>query len=149
MTIKVSSTAFTNNSAIPAKYTCKGDDVQPALQWSGVPSNAKSLAIVMDDPDAPRGTFSHWVIFDMSPDVTGIPEGGALPAGATAGKNGFGKTGYGGPCPPPGKPHHYHFKVFAADQALGLKSGSSREDVLDALKGHVLDQGELVGTFAR
>lgn len=149
MSIQVSSTAFPSNADIPAKYSCSGDDVQPALSWSGVPSNAQSLALIVEDPDAPGGTFTHWVAYDLPAKTSGIGEGAALPPGASAGRNDFRTSGYRGPCPPPGQPHHYHFRIFALDQPLGLKAGATRDDVLDAMKGHVLDQGELVGTFGR
>ncbi len=149
MTIQVSSPAFSSNGSIPPKYSCAGEDVAPALEWSGVPANARSLALILDDPDAPSGTFTHWLVFDMPAATSSLPEGGVLPAGAQHGRNDFHTNAYGGPCPPAGKPHHYHFKVFALDQTLAINAGASRKELVDAMSGHILAQGELVGTFAR
>src|SRR5215210_2709323 len=120
MTISLTSPAFTANGAIPSVHTCDGRDLSPALAWSGVPPAAKSLALIVDDPDAPRGTWVHWVVYNLPPSATGLPEGagsGALLAGATSGRNDFKRTGYGGPCPPSGS-HRYFFKLYALDAVL-------------------------------
>ena len=148
-TISVTSQAFTVGASIPARYTCSGDDVSPPLSWSGLPSDSRSLALTLIDPDAPGRPFTHWVVFNMPPATTDLPEGGPLPASSVEGGNDFGSRGYRGPCPPPGSPHHYHFKVYGLDQALTLRAGASGQALMDAIKGHVLASGELVGTFKR
>src|SRR5204863_514656 len=125
------------------------------LQWSGVPPAAKALALVMDDPDAPDPSFTHGLIYGLPPTTKELPEGilrtdgGGLPAGAVQGQNSFRTTGYGGPSPPPGRPHHYRFKVAALDRAIELKPGVTRREVLDAMSGHILAEGELIGTYGR
>jgi len=135
------------------RYTCDGRDVSPALEWGGVPEGTESIALVMDDPDAPAGVFTHWVIYDLPADITaleeGVPRTERLKSGAVQGKNDFRKTGYNGPCPPPGKPHTYRFRVFALDKKLGLPPGSSKADVMAAMEGHILAQGELTGRYGR
>lgn len=147
--IDVRSNAFPANAAIPARYTCSGADVSPPLSWTGVPPGAKSLALTVIDPDAPGRPFTHWVVFGIAPSTAEIPEGGPPPSGAAEGRNDFGSTGYRGPCPPPGSPHHYHFKVYALDTTLSLRSGATESAFEAAIKGHVLASGELVGTFRR
>jgi Raf kinase inhibitor-like YbhB/YbcL family protein len=147
--IDVHSTAFRANAPIPARYTCGGAEVSPQLSWTGVPAGARSLALTVIDPDAPGRPFTHWVVFEMPPSTGDIPEGGPLPSGAAEGRNDFGSTGYRGPCPPPGSPHHYHFKLYALDTKLSLRSGATESAFEDAIKGHVLASGELVGTFKR
>ena len=147
--ISVTSQAFTARASIPARYTCSGEDVSPPLSWSRVPSGAKSLALTVIDPDAPGRPFTHWVVFNMPAATTDLPEGGPLPAGSVEGGNDFGSTGYRGPCPPPGSPHHYHFTVYGLDTALALRPGASEQAFEDAIKGHALTSGELVGTFKR
>jgi Raf kinase inhibitor-like YbhB/YbcL family protein len=147
----LSSAAFADGQPIPDKYTCHGQDISPPLQWSGVPSQAKSIALTCEDPDAPSGTFTHWVIFDVPTTATGLSEDvsktATLSDGSQQGKNGFGNTGYNGPCPPGGKTHHYIFKVYALDDAVTLDSGAGKDDLLNAMNGHVLAQGELTGTY--
>ena len=145
----ISSPDFSNNGRIPDKYTCKGDNVSPALKFDLVPDGTKSLALIIDDPDAPGGTFNHWLVWNIPAATRDLPE--AWPAsGAVAGTNGFGRAAYGGPCPPPGHgPHHYHFKLYALDNNLALPAGATRTKFNQAIKGHVLDQAELVGTFER
>jgi Raf kinase inhibitor-like YbhB/YbcL family protein len=146
VTLSVSSPVFSNGSAIPAKYTCDGDGKSPPLAWSNLPTGTQSLAVVVDDPDAPHGTFVHWVVFDVPPGTTALPEG-ALPAGAEQGKNGKGKLGWTPPCPPSGT-HHYRFMVFALQSPLTL-SQPTEEDLIRAMSGHILAQGEIVGTYQR
>jgi len=147
--IDVRSTAFPANAAIPARHTCSGADVSPPLSWTGVPAGTKSLALTVIDPDAPGHAFTHWVVFGIPPSTADVPEGGPPPSGATEGRNDFGSTGYRGPCPPPGSPHHYHFRVYALDTTLALRSGATESAFEAAIKGHVLASGELVGTFRR
>lgn len=150
--MKLESTAFQPGQPIPAKYTCQGEDVSPALAWSDVPQRTKSLALIADDPDAPAGAWVHWVLFNLPATAQSLPEG--VPkqdraAGAVQGRNDFGKTGYGGPCPPPGKPHRYFFKLYALDSPLDLKAGATKKDVERAMQGHVAGQAELMGTYKR
>ena len=148
-TITVSSSAFAPGAAIPARYTCSGADVSPPVSWSGAPGEAKSAALTVIDPDAPGRPFTHWVLFNIPAGTTDLPEGGPLPSGSVEGRNDFGSTGYRGPCPPPGSRHHYHLKVYALDTMLSLRSGATESAFEDAIKGHVLASGELVGTFKR
>jgi Raf kinase inhibitor-like YbhB/YbcL family protein len=150
-TMLLSSVAFADGQAIPDKYTCHGQDISPPLQWSGAPSQTKSIALTCEDPDAPSGTFTHWIIFDVPAAAAGLSENvsktATLPNGSRQGKNSFGNTGYNGPCPPGGKTHHYVFKVYALDAAVTLDSGAGKEDLLNAVNGHVLAQAELTGTY--
>ncbi len=149
----LSSPAFKEGERVPVKYTCDGQNISPPLAWGEVPEGAKSFTLIVDDPDAPTGTFTHWVLFNLHADSRELTENispqGKLPNGALQGKNDFGKIGYGGPCPPPGPSHHYHFKIYALDQNPDLKSGTSKEQVLQAMEGHVLAQGELIGLYGR
>ena len=149
----LSSSAFTNNTRIPVGLTCSGDDKSPALSLRGVPSAAKSLALIVKDPDAPSGDFVHWVIFDIAASTTLLPEGIPPPSktafGAIQGQNGRGESGYTGPCPPPGKDHHYHFRLYAVDQSLALTGNADAAQVEAAMRGHVLEQTDLVGIFSR
>lgn len=153
MALDVSSPAFQEGSTIPTKYSCQGQDVSPALQWSEPPEGTNSFALIMDDPDAPGGVFTHWVLFNIPSDSRGLPEAvpthAELPTGTLQGKNDFGKAGYGGPCPPPGAPHRYRFTLYALDQPLTLKAGVSKNQLLEAMKGHILAQGQLTGTYQR
>ena len=150
--LTVTSPAFENGAAIPARFSCSGADLSPELSWSAGPSGTKSYALIMDDPDAPGGTFVHWVLYnfkaaDHSGRVT-LPE--AASGGAAEGQNSFGKSGYGGPCPPPGKPHHYRFQVYALNRELdGLSSAATADQLRAAFKGSVLAEGTLTGTFKR
>ncbi|MFB3815446.1 MAG: YbhB/YbcL family Raf kinase inhibitor-like protein [Terriglobales bacterium] len=146
---KLETDAFQPGGEIPAKYTCSGADVAPALRWSGAPAGTKSFALIMDDPDAPSGTFTHWVLYGIPAQTTQLAEGAKLPSSAAQGVNGFRRTGYGGPCPPPGKPHRYFFKLFALDTPLSLKASATKQELEQAMKGHVLGQAELMGTFRR
>ncbi len=152
MEIKVTSTAFKEGGVIPAKYTCKGENISPPLKFESVPEEAKSLALINDDPDAPGGTWVHWVLFDLPPDTKElaekIPPEKTLKNGAVHGINDFRKIGYGGPCPPSGT-HRYFFKVYALDTKLGLKVGATKKEVEEALKGHVLREGKLMGKVSK
>jgi Raf kinase inhibitor-like YbhB/YbcL family protein len=157
MAIPIASQAFSSGGTIPTLYTCDGKDVSPPLTWSGIPEKARSIALICDDPDAPRGTWTHWVLFDLPANISGLGEGvppqervTVAPGGATAlqGKNDFGKTGYGGPCPPSGT-HRYFFRIYALDTELGLGPKTTRQDLLRAIKGHVLAEGELMGRYSR
>ena len=145
-TITVTSAAFSEGGNIPSKFTCDGANTSPALKIAGAPPEAKALLLIADDPDAPSGLFTHWLVWNLDPKSGSIPEGAA--AGGTQGKNDFGKTGYGGPCPPSGS-HRYYFRVYALDQQLSLPSGARRKEVDAAMKGHVIAQGELMGRYAR
>lgn len=147
MTITLTSSAFSDGGAIPKKHTCDGEDVSPALSWSGIPEGTKSLALIMDDPDAPAGTWVHWVLYDLPPDLSGLPEG--TQKLGIEGMTSFRKPGYGGPCPPKGKPHRYFFKLYALDTILGLKAGATKGDLEKAMRGHLLAQGQLMGTYGR
>jgi Raf kinase inhibitor-like YbhB/YbcL family protein len=154
MKLQVTSSAITDNQPISAKFTADGPDVSPPLSWSNAPADTKSFVLLCDDPDAPGGSFVHWLLFDLPPDVTSLPEGFPRPGTDTGnikeGMTDFGTCGYKGPAPPRGRPHHYHFKVFAIDMAsIGLKRGARKPTVLNAVKGHVLAEGELVGTYCR
>jgi Raf kinase inhibitor-like YbhB/YbcL family protein len=144
--LTVTSSAFKANEAIPSEYTCDGAEKSPPLSWSNVPTGAKSIAILVDDPDAPKGTFTHWIVTNIPPSETSLSAAGSLPQGATAAKNDKGATGYAGPCPPSGK-HHYHFKVYALDTTIAKPT--SRGAFLKAIDGHVLADGELVATYER
>lgn len=144
--MKITSSAFQEGGNIPPKFTCDGGDSSPPLRIAGIPSGAKTLALVVDDPDAPSGLFTHWIVWNISPQTNAIAEGSA-PQGAQ-GTNDFGKSGYGGPCPPSGT-HRYYFKIFALDRELNLSSGTKRNQLDAAMKGHVVAQGELMGRYAK
>lgn len=151
--LTVTSTAFRNGEPIPAKYTGDGEDVSPQLAWTGAPPGTRSFVIICDDPDAPGGVFVHWVVYDLPPETTSLPEGvpreSTPPGGGAQGTNDFGRRGYIGPSPPAGPAHHYHFRVYALSKTLGLKPGARRSAVDKAMKGAVLASGELVGTYQR
>ena len=142
----ITSSAFQQAGNIPSKFTCDGNNKNPPLQIAEIPSGAKSLALVVDDPDAPSGLFTHWVVWNISPRTNAITEASA-PKGVQ-GTNDFGKSGYGGPCPPSGM-HRYSFKIFALDRELDLPSGSKRSQLDAAMKGHIVGQGELIGRYAK
>jgi len=144
--IKISSPAFQQGGSIPSTFSCDGGNTSPPLQLSDVPSGAKSLVLIVDDSDAPGGSFTHWAVWNISPQTTGISEG-STPEGVQ-GTNDFGKPGYGGPCPPSGA-HRYYFKIFALDRQLDLSSGARRGQVDAAMKGHVIAEGELMGRYSR
>jgi Raf kinase inhibitor-like YbhB/YbcL family protein len=147
----LTSSAFASGATIPNKYTCKGEDISPALQWSGSPPNTAVFAIVMDDPDAPAGTWVHWVIWNIPATAQSLPEGVAksaqLPDGARQGRNSFGKIGYNGPCPPSGQTHRYFFRIYALDGKANMMAGSPSAQLEGAMQGHILAQSEYMGTF--
>jgi len=153
MSFQISSTAFSNGETIPKKFTCDGPDVSPQLSWKEAPAAARSFALIMDDPDAPAGTWVHWVLYNLPANTSQLPEGlekqEQLATGALQGRNEFRKIGYGGPCPPPGTPHHYYFKLFALDTKLNLKAGATKADLERAMKGHILGEAELMGRYGR
>ncbi len=152
MALELRSPAFTEGSRIPAKHTCDGEDTSPELSWTGKPDGGKSFALTCDDPDAPSGLWVHWVVFDLPPSAAGLPEG--IPAtpeiagGGRQGRNDFRKIGWGGPCPPRGT-HRYVFTLHALDATLGLAAGATREDLLQAMRGHVLEKATLTATYSR
>jgi Raf kinase inhibitor-like YbhB/YbcL family protein len=150
--LKLTSTAFKEGEAIPRGYTCDGANVSPPLEWTGVPKSAKTIAIIADDPDAPSGTFVHWVLFNLPADGLGLientPQTETLNGGGMQGKNDFEKTGYGGPCPPSGT-HRYFFKFYALDTELPSKAGATKAEVEKAMEGHVVGQAQLMGTYKR
>jgi len=145
--LTITSPAFAGKSAIPARYTCDGEDINPALQIGAVPNGAKSLALIVDDPDAPAGTWVHWVVWNIPPQTREIPENG-LPAGAVQGLNDWKRNSYGGPCPPSGT-HRYFFRLYALDATLNLAATTSKAALLRAMQGHIIAQGELMGTYRR
>ena len=151
--IPVHSSAFESNQSIPVRYTCQGDNISPALSWGAAPSGAKSFALLCEDPDAPRGTFIHWVMYNIPPTETGlvenVPQLATLPNGAKQGMNGAGKIGYKGPCPPTGKPHRYYFRLYAVGEMLNLSGDVTRDLLMAAIQGHVVGMGELMGTYQR
>jgi len=153
MGLEITSTAFENGGSIPKKYTGDGPDVSPPLAWDAPPDGTQSFALICDDPDAPVGTWVHWVIYDIGDETRALPEGvpakETLDNGAKQGVNDFRKVGYGGPAPPRGKPHRYFFKLYAVDTELELGPRATKKDVLRAIEGHVLAQGELMGTYQR
>lgn len=159
MTLTVTSPAFRDNSYIPKKYACGSEDVSPELKWSGLPEGTGSVAVIMDDPDAPPGTWVHWILFNIPPSLKGLKENIArkdvLPDGSRHGRvwgvneDDFSRIGYYGPCPPPGKPHRYFFKVYALDKLLDLPAGTAKAGLLKAMEGHILAQAELVGLYKR
>ncbi len=145
--------AFLNGSNIPVKFTCKGEDISPQLIWESPPEGTKSFAIIVDDPDAPMGTWVHWVIYNIPEKIRSlqekIPPISELENGALQGINDFRNFGYGGPCPPPGKPHRYFFKLYALDTVLQLKAGATKKELLSKMKGHILEKAEFFGIFKR
>ncbi len=153
MALSITSTAFKEGGKIPDRYTCQGQDISPPLTWSKPPEGTQSFALIMDDPDAPGGVFTHWVIFNIPSDSRGLPEAvptqDKLPSGAVQGKNDFSRIGYSGPCPPPGRAHQYKFTLYALDQPSDLKAGVSKKQILNAMQGHVLAQCQLMGVYQR
>jgi hypothetical protein len=153
VTMQITSSAFAEGATIPARYTCSGADVSPALTWSGAPQGTASFALIADDPDAPGKTWVHWVIYDVPFGAAGlaedIPKDERLDDGSAQGRNDFQRTGYGGPCPPRGNPHRYFFKLYALDTMLNLGAGATKAEVEAAMEGHILAQAQVMGTFAR
>ena len=153
MSFTISSPAFPSGAEIPKANTCQGPDVSPLLTWIDSPQQTTSFALIVDDPDAPAGTWVHWVMWNI-PAAThllpeNVPKSARLQSGALQGRNDFRKTGYGGPCPPPGKPHRYYFKLYALDTRLNLKAGATKADVEQAMKDHVLGQAQVMGKYGR
>lgn len=153
MSFTLTSSAFASGAAIPRRYTCDADDVSPDLAWSGAPAATQSFALIADDPDAPMGTWTHWLIWNIPAKATLLPGDTpkieSLDNGARQGKNDFKRIGYGGPCPPPGKPHRYFFKLYALSARLELKPGASKADLEAAIKPHVLAEAQYMGTYGR
>lgn len=152
MSLTLATHAFAHGEFIPDKYTCNGDNISPPLEWSDVPHAAKELVLIVDDPDAPSGTFVHWVVYHISPSESTLKEatggGVGLPKGAMEGLNGSRKSGYMGPCPPSGT-HRYYFHLYAVDSVLQLPPGATRDKVDEALRGHILETAELMGRYAK
>lgn len=152
MQIKIWSTAFQDGGMIPTKYTCDDANVSPPLEWSGLPATTRSVALIADDPDAPAKTWVHWVAFDLPASRTQLPEAvrssETIEGGGKQGSNDFRKIGYGGPCPPSGT-HRYFFKIYALDTETNLKPGATKDELLKAMEGHILEQGELMGKYQR
>jgi hypothetical protein len=150
--MKIESTAFQADGMIPSLYTCDGQDISPELRWDALPAGTQSLALIVDDPDAPDQTFVHWVLYDLPPETKHLPQAVAaqstLLSGGVQGKNDFGKLGYGGPCPPSGI-HRYFFKLYALDRELGLESGATKAQLEAAMSGHILAATELIGHYSR
>ncbi|MBI2623513.1 MAG: YbhB/YbcL family Raf kinase inhibitor-like protein [Candidatus Liptonbacteria bacterium] len=140
--------AFKNGEPIPKKFTCEGGDINPGLRIENMPQGVKSLALIMEDPDAPGATFVHWIVWNIDPAAAFVKEE-SKPSRSIEGTNSAAKIGYTGPCPPPGKPHHYFFKVYALDADMDLMPGATRQEFEEALAGHVLAEAELMGTYAR
>jgi len=152
MELKVTSSAFVEGGLIPPRYTCDGADISPPLRWDAVPEGTKSIALISDDPDAPMGTWVHWVLFNLPPDTKelaeNIPPNKTLPNGAKQGTSDFGRIGYGGPCPPSGT-HRYFFKIYALDAVIDLPAGARKQQLVKAMEGHILGQGQLIGKYKR
>lgn len=155
MTLVLSSSAFADHGTIPQKFTCDGPNVSPAFAWSGAPANTQTFALIADDPDAPAGTWVHWVLFNLPGKSNALPENVARDetlaslGNATQGRNDFKKIGYGGPCPPPGTPHRYFFKLYALDTSFALRPGAAKAQLEAAMQGHILATAQLLGTYAR
>jgi Raf kinase inhibitor-like YbhB/YbcL family protein len=152
MEIKLTSSAFEDGALIPVNYTCDGEDISPPLQWDTVPEETKTIALICDDPDAPMGTWVHWVLFNLPADIRelteNIPPDKTLPGGAKQGITDFGRVGYGGPCPPSGT-HRYFFKIYALDTEIQLSASADKAQLVEAMEGHILGQGQLVGKYQR
>jgi len=151
--LELNSPDFSSGGSIPKQFTCDGADISPALAWNDPPGATQSFALIADDPDAPVGTWVHWVLFDLPANARALPQNipkkEQLADGSRQGRNDFRKIGYGGPCPPPGRPHRYFFKLYALDTRLNLKPGATKKDVERAMQGHILAQGEWVGRYGR
>lgn len=153
MAMEIKSAAFQHGGDIPRKYTCDGEDISPPLRWENAPPSTKSFALIADDPDAPVGTWVHWVIYDLPVNATELSEGvkptETLPNGVKQGMNDFRKIGYGGPCPPPGPAHRYFFRLYALDAETKVKPRATKQQLLDAIKGHILAEAQLMGRYKR
>ncbi|MDP4199423.1 MAG: YbhB/YbcL family Raf kinase inhibitor-like protein [Bacteroidota bacterium] len=152
-TMTMTSNAFKNDESIPQRYSCQGDNLSPALSWGNTPNGTNSYALVCEDPDAPHGTFIHWVVYNIPAGEHGlgenIPKKNVLPNGTRQGKNGAGQTGYSGPCPPAGKAHRYYFRLYALDSHINIAGDVTRDKLMSAIEGHVLGEGEIMGTYQR
>jgi hypothetical protein len=149
MELELMTDAFEEGGAIPRRYTCEGANVSPPLSWRGVPEGTKSLVLVCEDPDAPNGTWSHWVLYNLPPDAESLDEGYSAGPNVEEGRNDFGNTGYGGPCPPRGSTHRYFFRLYALDRELEATAGATRQQILDRIQDHTLGQAALMGRYAR
>ena len=153
MALSIESQAFPAGGDIPRQYTCDGPDVSPSLRWNEPPTGTKTFALIADDPDAPVGTWVHWVVYDLPAAARALPEGVAkqkdVPGGGHQGANDFHRLGYGGPCPPPGKPHRYFFKLYALNAMLGLEPGATKAEVERSMKGKVLAEANVMGRYGR
>jgi Raf kinase inhibitor-like YbhB/YbcL family protein len=153
MSLQISSSAFSEGQMIPKKFSCDGADVSPQLSWNEAPKAARSFVLILEDPDAPAGNWVHWVLYNLPAETRelreGVPKQEELDNGALQGRNDFRKVGYGGPCPPPGKPHRYYFKLYALDTKLNLNAGASKADAERAMKGHIVAQAQLMGRYSR
>lgn len=152
MALEIRSPAFGSGDEIPAEFTCDGDDGSPPLTWTDAPDGTESFALIVDDPDAPGGTFVHWVAYDLPATASelpaGVPAETVLPEGGVHGENSWSRLGYGGPCPPDGS-HRYFFKLYALDRSLGLRPGATKRELVEAMEGHVLGEARLVGRYER
>jgi Raf kinase inhibitor-like YbhB/YbcL family protein len=150
---KIASTAFQEGGEIPKKFTCEGEDLSPPLHWANPPRGTQSFVLIAEDPDAPSGTWFHWVVYDLPARARELPEDvpkqAEVPGGGVQGQNSFGRIGYGGPCPPPGSAHHYFFNLYALDTTLNLRPGAAKEEVVTSAKGHVLGDAQFMGLFKR
>lgn len=146
--MRISCKSFQEGGTVPVRHTCDGTDISPELIWTEPPDGTQTFALVVDDPDAPGGTFVHWVIFNIGGNRGGLEEG-RLPGECVQGVNDFGNTTYSGPCPPKGAPHSYHFKLYALDNRLSLKRGATKSDLEKAMKGHIVQEAEIVGYYGR
>jgi hypothetical protein len=148
--LEVKSASFSDGGFIPQKYTCEDADLSPDVQWTAAPAGTRSIALVMHDPDAPAD-FTHWIVYNMEASTRELAEGASLraemPQGSSEGSNSYGKTGYAGPCPPAGKPHHYVFRIYALDRRLVLPEGATRRQLEAAMKGHVVAEGQMIGIY--
>jgi Raf kinase inhibitor-like YbhB/YbcL family protein len=153
MALELTSNAIRANQALPARFGCDGERMSPPLAWRSAPPETAAFALIVDDPDAPRGTFTHWVLYNIPGSIDhldeNVPKTTHLESGALQGQNDFGDSGYGAPCPPRGQTHHYRFTLYALDAPLPLPAGASKQQVLDAMRAHMLDQAQFVGTYAR
>ena len=151
--LELKTAAFRDGGAIPKKFTCDGSDASPRLEWNTPPARTRSFALIVDDPDAPSGTWVHWVVFNLPTEARALPEavprGEKVQGGGSQGRNDFPQLGYGGPCPPSGKPHRYFFKLYALDSQLNLMPGATKSDVEKAMQGHVLAKAQLIGRYYR
>lgn len=146
MSLSLESTTLIHNASIPKQYTCNGENISPALQWHGTPAGTQSYVLIVDDPDAPAGTWVHWLLFNIPATLTRLDEATKTPAGAISGKNSWDQQGYGGPCPPSGT-HRYFFKLYALDSKLTVNSSVNKQDILNAMQNHILDSSELIGLY--